>query len=456
MDAADRRAYHKHIFKALSERQTLKSTVRSTTSERMDDGHPSPYARDLDFTTPSHRHKSFIQRLPNELLCCIFLMCGDPNPVAGYPRDEHMHKVDVNWSHFNLYSRSAVLLGRVCSRWFTVTRGFPRLWTVFDVGAPSPLDFVALKLCLRHSESLPLSLRIHDYIFLPSNYDLIAKRVKHLLCIVADHAKRWEEISLHVMEVRDILDPLLALPRGAFSCLARASLVTEEARRPAPDGPIALLWKYFHSEPSLRVVEWPDRPLIHVDLSNPLLGNLTHIGMGDVAQHDLLLLLRHCPLVLVVQAGILHRRYYEIPLQSSPTLHLPCLQQLVLAGADDLTPIYSSLVVPALVRLDLSATKVQKDAIVSMLTRSIAHLIMLTIHCPVDGQKDNIAALLQNQSLQQLKILRYDYRTVLPWWRTEEEPQELLPFLSPVIGLFTEWQDAEDAYERETCRVWRI
>ncbi|TRM55490.1 hypothetical protein BD626DRAFT_468702 [Schizophyllum amplum] len=401
-----------------------------------------------------HWHQSFIHRLPTELLCCIFLMCGEPSPVASYPRDDHMHRADVDWNHFCQYSRSAVLLGRVCSRWFTVTRGFPRLWTVFDVGAPFGLDFVALQLCLRHSANLPLSLRIRDYTSLPSENDLVSKLLKHLMCIVANHAGRWEEISLHVLAVKDILDPLLALPHGAFSCLARASLITEERRQPTSDDPIVLLWKAFHSQPSLRVVEWPDIPLNFVDLGNdPLLKNLTHLGMGAVAQHDLLSLLRHCPLVQVLQASILHRSSNEITLRSPLTVRLRRLRQLILTGSDDMTAIYSSLVVPALRRLDLSTTKVQHEAIIDMLTRSTAHLVMLTLHCSTYEHRDNIAALLQDQSLQQLKILRYDIRTVFPNWRTDDASYDLSPFTSPGVEFFIDWQDAEDAYKTVTSSL---
>ena len=48
-------------------------------------------------------------------------------------------------------SKSAVILGRVCARWYAVTRSFPALWTTVDVIYPTRAATSILKLCLKYS-----------------------------------------------------------------------------------------------------------------------------------------------------------------------------------------------------------------------------------------------------------------------------------------------------------------
>ncbi|KAI3998288.1 hypothetical protein K525DRAFT_245781, partial [Schizophyllum commune Loenen D] len=58
--------------------------------ERPENALPHPFV--LTTTRPvSPCVQSHIDRLPNELLCAIFLLTGDPSPASGFPRDHDMH-----------------------------------------------------------------------------------------------------------------------------------------------------------------------------------------------------------------------------------------------------------------------------------------------------------------------------------------------------------------------------
>ena len=162
-------------------------------------------------------HPCFIHRLPTELLCAIFMMCGDPNNLFAYPRDEQR-----DWKRlrsddaYSFYIEEIMIIECVCWRWFTISRGYPRLWTLVDVSLPRPCDVAALKLSLAYSRGLPLTLRIFDhYHSRGSSYESCAE----FLTLVARNAGRWREISIIMVRApgaaQRILSPLLDLPHDS-------------------------------------------------------------------------------------------------------------------------------------------------------------------------------------------------------------------------------------------------
>ncbi|KAL1694946.1 hypothetical protein GGG16DRAFT_109889 [Schizophyllum commune] len=60
--------------------------------------------------------RSVVDRLPNEMLCAIFLMCGDRSLTSHFQRDPVMHDSGMNPIEVKLCSKTAVILGHVCLR----------------------------------------------------------------------------------------------------------------------------------------------------------------------------------------------------------------------------------------------------------------------------------------------------------------------------------------------------
>lgn len=392
-----------------------------------------------------------IHRLPTELLCAIFLMCGEPNDIFNYPRAEHMQsRRDYRNCKTPLYSRMIILLGHVCSRWFTVTRGCPQLWTMIDVPLPSARDTAALKLALQYSAGLPLTLRMDD------NHYTDPLRRKAAACrrfmqLVASTSSRWEEISLIVKyeppKIIDMIQPLLDLPRYAFVRLQRATIRFETDDR---DGSAtSRLWESFYASPVLRTVQW-FFAVIHAPSST--LRQLTRIGVNAIRSDKVMALLQACPQLEVLQAVVRHtpgvmpgkNDGYLIPSIATPII-LRHLRVLMLSGMYDWSNLFGGLVVPNLVRLDLAVAGIQSDAIRAMLRRSSAHPRMLALRWILPGNDDELKLLFRCHELQDLRILRYDpYDGPRIRYRNQFDP---LPYIPPHIVFFTQsYAEAEQAY----------
>ncbi|TRM68927.1 hypothetical protein BD626DRAFT_446515 [Schizophyllum amplum] len=405
-------------------------------------------------TTPirDRRDPCYIQRLPTELLCAIFLMCGESNPRFIYPRDRHMHHIKTK-ARLRTYNRAAVMLGRVCSRWLMTTQGCPTLWTMFDVFYPRPGDIAGLQLCLKYSAGLPLSLQVEEGPVVALRRPDLCRRMMQM---VADNAPRWQEMSLYLHNASDILDPLLVLPPGSFSCLTRASLCLwkmnrNQARR---DGP---LWNLLYASRSLRTVEWWDDPYHPLHTTTPAVHHLTHISAHSISPDHLINILQVCLQLEVLQAGV---ESTEFVFPGAPDAHLlpvvgdillPRLRILMLSGMRDWSRLYRVLTVPALDRLDLCAAGVQARYMEDMLTRSTARLTMLTMHWPQPGYGDETSALLQSSPLRQLKILRYT-KDDSP--DNESDDYDPRPCLPAALCVFTvSFQHAEVAYrDLQACQ----
>ncbi|KAI5885398.1 uncharacterized protein SCHCODRAFT_02673589 [Schizophyllum commune H4-8] len=404
-----------------------------------------PLNQDLPryFTRPA---KPYINKLPNELLCEIISMCGDPNATFDYPRDSRMHSNDSTPRH--TFSWAAMVTGYVCSRWLRVTRGSPTLWTLVDLMFLQRRHVVVMRCCLRYSAGLPLTLRLVE----TSTAGTTIHVTRRIMNAVADNAGRWKEISLFLDSALGVLDAMTALPANSFASLERAKLYFRECGH-RPHRLDNRLWKLIYGSPSLRRLEWWSDPFDLLSASSAPLGQLTHVGVKHLQPKHLIPLLQLCPQLEIFQATIepaiedLRIPASELLPSGTAPITLKNLRVLMLNGLEDYSRLYACLNVPALRRLDLHGSGVQAGAMKDMLRRSKAKLRMLTLFWTVVGWMDDIKDLLRSTEMQSLAILRYDPCTGVRQTRMSETTN-LHPFVPSHVEVFTShFKVAEDAYK---------
>ncbi|KAI4523232.1 hypothetical protein K525DRAFT_196896, partial [Schizophyllum commune Loenen D] len=381
----------------------------------------------------------FIERLPTELLCAIFMMCGDPNKLFAYPRNEQADKMEFqNRTHF--YSRATVTIGNVCSRWYHITCCCPQLWTMIDVPLPQRCDVGALGLSLRYSGNLPLTLRINDY------HDTSDDRCNEYACrtfmrSVAASAPRWEEISIVLRRranVSDLVQPLLDGSRASYCCLRRAMIRLESDD--ADRSTTMRLWELFYTSPVLRIAQWF---YARIDAPQIVLHRLTHIGACVIRPEKLMKLLAACPNLEVLQVAVRpapginpgKEDGYLFPLISPPVV-LSHLRILELSHMWDWSRVFDSVNLPCIRWLRISRAGIQPQAISAMLRRSSARLEVLVLRRLYWGNDDEVAALLQCPELQQLKVFCYH-----PYdGRCNRRPPDLFdpsPYIPPAVAKYS-------------------
>ncbi|KAI4527919.1 hypothetical protein K525DRAFT_254574 [Schizophyllum commune Loenen D] len=393
------------------------------------------------------RAQPSIDRLPNELLCEIFLLTGDRCPASYFPRDPGIHDNDIKPPSVHFYSMAAVLLGRVCVRWMRVTRGFPALWTTVDVLFPTRAATAILKRFLKYSAGLPLALWISKSLRPEGGCEGLDDRFMRL---AAANAHRWAEISIELCDQRDILRPLAELPPGSFSALERAR-VDFSMFRAGPDTPDTLLWKSFLSSPHLVAVDFARAEYIRTGILLAPLQQLTELGLQFAEPEIIPLIFRTCfaleVLCIDIYVSPISSDRSETTLIETPVC-LPRLRALTLCGPHDWTQIFNCLTVPALKRLCLSHTEIWHAEIESMLRRSAARIIMLSIHWPATNQADKILGLLHSEVMRHLRVVRYQCaypgESRMGW----EDTFDLQPFVPSHVVYTTWFADTEGAYAR--------
>ncbi|KAL1725951.1 hypothetical protein EV714DRAFT_220317 [Schizophyllum commune] len=340
------------------------------------------------------------------------------------------------------YSKAAVTLGRVCSTWLGVTRGYPLLWTIVDIAPPNVNSLAVLKSCLEYSGSLPLSLELDL-----SNYrehTQVNAVLKRLMRTVARNAHRWSSISMMLYRYTKLLHRLIVAPHGAFTSLERVSI---EAYHVGPwqSNPVRGLYESFCTSPHLCAVRWWSEP-IALDAPQPAIANLTHVGLFlNDGTAEILTILRRCNRLQILQ--FIFHDSCDQPQGSLGTVHLPHLRTLMLRSIHyDFTWLYKCLVVPRLMRLDVAPRYPQGEAIDRMLSQSRASLCMLNWGFPRYWHLDDLVGLLHSEPLKSLRVLRYLAR---PHCRTAETFSEVARLVPSHVETYTaSYPEAESAFRR--------
>lgn len=103
---------------------------------------------------PFSSARSVVDRLPNEMLCAIFLMCGDRSLASHFQRDPVMHDSGLNPNEVKLCNKTAFILGHVCLRWFEAAHGCPALCFMVGVDYPRREATYALERRLKYYAEL--------------------------------------------------------------------------------------------------------------------------------------------------------------------------------------------------------------------------------------------------------------------------------------------------------------
>ncbi|KAL1755844.1 hypothetical protein FB107DRAFT_248584 [Schizophyllum commune] len=350
-----------------------------------------------------------IAQLPPELLSVIFMMCGDSKSLMGFPRGDvagHAFSQERGLS----YAMSAISLGHVCQRWYAVTRGDPRLWTLVDIAAPKKSDLFVLDCCLQHSASLPLSLEL-DLFDRPNG--LLRKKLDTegvlvpLMRIVAMNARRWESISMIIATEHALVAPLLSVFHGGFSSLRRVSVEAYPVGSFLGD-PIVMLHELFYASPHLQAINWWTNPSV-LAANQCRMDNLTHVGVHlEHNATEVLSVLGRCTRLQVLRAWFDDVGATSPRLRSRRIVHAPHLHTLMLGSEKyDFGWMYDHLELPGLRRLDVTPLTFHGKAIERMLTRSSAQLQMLNYAHPKIGHLEDTVALLHSPPLKSLRVLRY-------------------------------------------------
>ncbi|KAL1660842.1 hypothetical protein GGF50DRAFT_105965, partial [Schizophyllum commune] len=400
-------------------------------------------------------HPCYIHRLPTEVLCAIFLMCGDPNELFDYPRDEQTdpHRLHHSWRG-SFHIRETMIIDRVCWRWHTITRGCPQLWTLIDIPLPHACDVAALKLSLEYSKGLTLTLRLNDFYHTNINTRSV-KACRQFMSLIAASAGRWEEISIIVIHeppsVSDLVKPLLELSRDSFTSLSRAIL--RFGRTDAGCATASRLWEVFYMSPVLRVVQWSHATPIPPAAT---FQGLTHVGVDLIYAEEIMGFLRACSQVQVLQAVVKPPPHiypsrddgYLIPTLPAP-IQLPQLRILMLRGMSDWSNLFGGITPPNLHRLDISMGGLQAEAILIMLKRASARLRALSLQWIYPGHHDDVVTLLRSNELQGLMVLRY---YGYDGYDLEPDHFDPSPYLPPHLHSLTKtYEDMENA-----CRSLNI
>ncbi|KAL1674539.1 hypothetical protein EV122DRAFT_293387 [Schizophyllum commune] len=382
-----------------------------------------------------------IDHLPTELLCRIFMLCGDPYPRFGYPGDAFMH-IESSHRRHTFYSRTVVALGHVCSRWSAVTRSYPLLWTMVDLSLPRSWDILILRLCLKYSAGLPMSLRLHEHLVFPESTSLSKPHdqtiYRRFLRLVAQNADRWSEISINVEDDDDILSVLLETPPGGYSSLERASVYNEASGRATT---LRALYRRFYASQNLHSVTfWDSFEPPYLTLHDAPVGRLTSMSIQYMRDPQAIFtLLYSCPQleVLCIEAELPTCRVEGV-YDLSRRLCLPRLKILSLSGRFDWTQFLDHLLVPHLDRLDIRWD--MSVSVVDMMDRSNARIRMFTVCYPSFSHLKVTVPLLQSRSMEDLQIMRYA--------PGGEDPFDLDPFLPRSVQLLTHsYEVAENAYQ---------
>ncbi|TDL15677.1 hypothetical protein BD410DRAFT_100020 [Rickenella mellea] len=300
-----------------------------------------------NMTIQQFEHSSSVaQNLAPELLREIFLHCvsGEDraNDTDPYPQRS-----------LRCVFEAPLLLGRVCSRWRSVSISSPELWVCFTVGDRDrslchlEKDLEATQYWMSKSGSRPLSI-LACYL-LTEDQELLQPVLE---CLVSQ-SWRWENIKVMVSShFKNIVLPLFRpgdLPR----------LVKFDYRigGPVTDGSAEFV---LSSAPRLQSLQYRGRK-VHVDFGGRKEHNIKRIVItydwdGRISLGDLLACFTRCPLLEELQIPICVREWeegrHELP-SAICAFHLTHLS-LTWSPAIDPGHLFDRLFLPVLISLELA------------------------------------------------------------------------------------------------------
>ncbi|TDL15977.1 hypothetical protein BD410DRAFT_79113 [Rickenella mellea] len=139
---------------------------------------------------PPRKSSVHINGLARELLSMIFLHYLASNPRLSTHRS----------------SQGPLLLGRICSRWRTVSTSTSDLWSSFSVGSTlyssvidNSKDLNATNLWILRSGTRPLSVRV-TYFTTPSTLAvLFGEKFPQIILAVVSQSWRWKRIRMTIL-----------------------------------------------------------------------------------------------------------------------------------------------------------------------------------------------------------------------------------------------------------------
>ncbi|KAK7026271.1 hypothetical protein R3P38DRAFT_2778277 [Favolaschia claudopus] len=320
---------------------------------------------------------SVVRRLPEDILCEIFL-----RTLSDEPNRRRSHLMD----------RSPWVLGRVCSRWRSISIGYAKLWTQVDTELPRPL----LEMQLERSAHSPLSVRL-----LYSDVDDCQPLISR--------SNRWESANLQ-MGVRMLasLEPIhgqLPLLRR-LKCTDSTGVGTCVAFQVAPN----LTTFILTGKPTL---ELPWAQLTRLQQRIPSMNNFDQL---DCARNLVELSLTH-----PVPRSLLLQRASE---EAVRVLEFPCLRKLYIEDGQFL--VFMDL--PALEDIYVRDTA---SHLRELIDRSFCSLLRVT---SMDEVFDFISVLTRSPALLELRIkpLHDRLAILIPALTVEHGFEPLCPKLSSI------------------------
>ncbi|TDL18135.1 hypothetical protein BD410DRAFT_793627 [Rickenella mellea] len=316
-----------------------------------------------------------IQILAPEILSEIFQYC--------FPEDDYRRST-------RRLDHAPLLLGRVCSRWRTVSLSTPDLWCNFSIGQYPPVfvadcrkDLDATRVLIARSASRPLSIFI-QYDRNYSGRDLLPE----IFDMIVSQSWRWKEIDMTVpIDFANIL--LAPFHAGTLPQLVNFDSVI------LGEGSASGHSIHLSSAPRLQRFHHDTYAEgVHIDFGGPIhvIRSVDVILFDNprVSLSDLFTCLTHCPLLTKLDITIAESSRNSLPRELPPTIQLSHLRELSLwlfVGVDP-CHLFDRLFLSALISLDLQMhvdddddTYTDWPHLKSMLSNSRPPLQTLLLHC---------------------------------------------------------------------------
>ncbi|TDL16608.1 hypothetical protein BD410DRAFT_901934 [Rickenella mellea] len=302
----------------------------------------------------SEKESTTIQTLAPDILAEIFMLCV---PIDHYRLGNSMR----------VRTQAPLSLGRVCSRWRSVSISSPIIWSRLaivgsgarEVGCEKDLE--ATNLWISRSGSCPLSILLH-YPPQCSNLSILSPIIESLIA----QSWRWKDIRISVpSELNSLI--LASFCTGQLPQLENFDFTVSDSGQPGKDS----LSLKLSSAPRLQICRFSGKVGIHTNFDGQIhhvrnVNIMLDVGSAGMSLDDVLNLLTHCPLLeeltfFVKQCSTSHQqgrpsiielshlRHFSLALPPGidpgylvDTLRLPALTHLHLYMGINVVPDYST------------------------------------------------------------------------------------------------------------------